>query len=266
MPRFAANLTLLYNEFPFLERVAAAAADSFEGVECLFPYEAPADALAAALRASGIELVLFNLPPGNWAAGERGMASHPGREAEFAAGLEQALAYARATGCRRLHAMAGLRLPGVPATEQQAVYVANLRRAARRVAAEGITLLIEPLNTRDMPGYWLTTQQQAHDTVAEVGEANLRVQMDLYHCQIMEGDLAARLRRHLDGVGHLQIAGVPGRHEPDVGEIHHPYLFALLDELGYGGWVGCEYRPAAGTRAGLGWLQRERMRALAATA
>ncbi|MFP5465995.1 MAG: 2-oxo-tetronate isomerase [Gammaproteobacteria bacterium] len=255
MPRFAANLSMMYTELPFLDRFAAAASDGFRAVEFLFPYEHDPQAIAGQLQAHGLTQVLFNLPPGNWPAGERGMACHPGREDEFAQGLSLAIEYARATGCRRLHAMAGLVQPGAGVADLRATYVRNLRAAASRLAPLDITLLIEPINQRDMPGYYLSQQQQAHDIVAEVGAANLKVQMDLYHCQIMEGDLTRRLERHLAGVGHIQIAGVPDRHEPDTGEVHFPYLFERLDQLGYEGYVGCEYRPRAGTRAGLGWVR-----------
>ncbi|WP_024302011.1 2-oxo-tetronate isomerase [Pseudogulbenkiania sp. MAI-1] len=255
MPQFAANLTMMYPEHAFLDRFAAAAQDGFRAVEYLFPYDYPAAGIASRLDAHGLTQALFNLPPGDWAAGERGIAALPGREAEFAASVELALAYADATGCSRLHAMAGLVPQGADLAAMRATFVANLRLAARRCAAQGITLLIEPINNRDMPGYFLNYQQQAHDIVAEAGEPNLKVQMDWYHCQIMEGDIAMRLRRHFAGVGHVQIAGVPERHEPDSGELNYPYLFALLDELGYDGYVGCEYRPRAGTSAGLGWFQ-----------
>lgn len=255
MPRFAANLSMMYNEVPFLDRFAAAARDGFEAVEYLFPYEHTPEEIATRLRDNGLVQALFNLPPGNWAQGERGMACHPGREAEFAATVQAALPYALATGCRKLHAMAGLVPAGVSAQAARATYVANLRTAARALAPHGITLLIEPINTRDMPGYLLNYQQQAHDIAAEVGEANLKVQMDFYHCQIMEGDLARRLQKHFNGVGHVQIAGVPDRHEPDQGEVNHPYLFEQLDALGYDGYIGCEYRPAGQTSAGLGWVR-----------
>ena len=255
MPRFAANLSMMYNEVPFLDRFAAAARDGFEAVEYLFPYEHTPEEIATRLRDNGLVQALFNLPPGNWAQGERGMACHPGREAEFAATVQAALPYALATGCRKLHAMAGLVPAGVSAQAARATYVANLRTAARALAPHGITLLIEPINTRDMPGYFLSYQQQAHDIAAEVGEANLKVQMDFYHCQIMEGDLARRLQKHFSGVGHVQIAGVPDRHEPDQGEVNHPYLFEQLDNLGYDGYIGCEYRPAGQTSAGLGWVR-----------
>jgi len=255
MPRFAANLSMLYTEHAFLDRFAAAAADGFRGVECLFPYAFAPEAIAAQLQAHGLEQVLFNLSPGDWDQGERGMACHPGREAEFAATVEAALPYARALRCHRLHALSGIVPAGVSVQQARATLVGNLRLAARRVADEGITLLIEPINTRDMPGYFLTHQQQAHDIVAEVGEANLQVQMDFYHCQIMEGDLIRRLQRHIKGVGHVQIAGAPDRHEPDRGEVHYPAVLAALDAAGYTGWVGCEYRPAGETRAGLGWVR-----------
>lgn len=255
MPRFAANLSMMYTELPFLDRFEAAASDGFRAVEFLFPYEhAPRD-IARQLQDHGLEQVLFNLPPGDWSAGERGMACQPGREDEFAAGVSLAIDYALATGCRRLHAMAGLVPPGADAADLRATYVRNLRAAAAQLAPMDITLLIEPINQRDMPGYYLSLQQQAHDTVAEVGAGNLKVQMDLYHCQIMEGDLTRRLERHLAGVGHIQIAGVPDRHEPDTGEVSFAHLFDRLDQLGYQGFVGCEYRPRAGTRAGLGWIR-----------
>jgi len=258
MPRFAANLSLMYTELPFLERFAAAAADGFEAVEFLFPYEHDPQELALRLRVHGLRQALFNLPPADWAAGERGMAAIPGREAEFDASVQLALRYAQALGCPRLHVMAGIMPAEADRAAWHRTYVDNLRRAAAAVAPHGITLLIEPINTRDMPGYFLNYQQQAHDIVAEVGAPNLKVQMDLYHCQIMEGDLAMRLRRYLPQVGHVQIAGVPERHEPDVGEVHYPYLFRLMDELGYEGDVGCEYRPRAGTSAGLGWFRAAR--------
>ena len=255
MPRFAANLTMLYNEHPFLDRFAAAAADGFEGVEYLFPYEWAPELLAERLQAHQLTQALFNLPPGNWAAGERGLACLPGREAEFQASVATALRYAQALKCPRVHAMAGLRPAGVDEATLRATYVRNLRFAAQTLGREGITLVIEPINTRDMPGYYLNYQQQAHDLVAEVGEPHLQVQMDFYHCQIMEGDLTRRLEKHFAGVGHIQIAGVPDRHEPDQGEVHFPALFATLDRLGYAGWVGCEYRPKAGTSQGLGWFR-----------
>jgi len=260
MPRFAANLSMMYTEHAFEDRFAAAAADGFEAVEYLFPYAYDPQMLAQRLHDNGLEQVLFNLSPGDWDRGERGMACHPGREAEFMATVEQAAHYADVLGCRRLHAMAGLLPQGVLPQQAQEVYVDNLRRATQRLAPQGVTLLIEPINTRDMPGYFLHHQQQAHDVVAEVGEPNLRVQMDFYHCQIMEGDLTRRLEQHLPGVGHIQIAGVPDRHEPDQGEVNYPWLFDRLDALGYDGFIGCEYRPRAQTSAGLEWLRHQRVR------
>ncbi|RPH65553.1 MAG: hydroxypyruvate isomerase [Burkholderiales bacterium] len=258
MPKFAANLSLMYTELPFMQRFEAAARDGFRAVECLFPYEFPAVGIAAALRDNGLQQVLFNAPPGDMAAGDRGTCSLPGREAEFRAGIERAIEVAAALDCPRVHLMAGVVNDQAQRARHRATYVANLRWAARRLAQAGLIALIEPINTRDVPGYLLTTQADAHEVVAEVGEPNLKVQMDLYHCQIVEGDLATKIRRYLGGVGHMQIAGVPERHEPDVGELHYPYLFALIDDLGYDGWIGCEYRPRGATRDGLGWLARGR--------
>lgn len=258
MPRFAANLTLLYPELGFLDRYAAAAADGFRAVECLFPYDHAAPTVAQRLRDAGLVQVLINAPPGDWAAGERGLAALPGREDDFRRSLlAQALPYAEALGCRRLHVMAGIVPAGTPADACCATYVDNLAWAAAQAAPHGITLLVEPLNPRDMPGYLVSRQADAHAIVQAVAAPNVKVQMDLYHCQITEGDLATRLRQWLPTgrVGHLQIAGVPERHEPDVGEVHYPYLFALIDALGYAGHIGCEYRPRAGTREGLGWFQ-----------
>lgn len=253
MPRLAANLSMLFQELPFLDRFAAAAAAGFTGVEFLFPYEVEAAAIAERLQRHRLTQALFNLPPGNWAAGERGMAALPGREAEFMASVERALSYARATGCRRLHIMAGIWPEGRERAEGERVYVANLRRAADMLAPHGITAVIEPLNTRDTPGYFLTSTGQAMAVIAAVGRDNLKLQLDLYHCQIMEGDLAMHIRRLHGHYAHVQIAGVPERHEPSLGEINYPYLLDLLDRVGYDGWVGCEYRPAAATLDGLGW-------------
>ena len=258
MPRFAANLSMMYTEYAFPDRFAAAAADGFEAVEYLFPYAYPAEELAQRLGDSGLVQVLFNAPPGNWDGGERGMACLPGREDEFRRSIEQAARYAQALNCPRIHVMAGL----VPADTTRAAlrptYVANLAWAARQAAAHGLDVLIEPINTRDIPGFFLNRQDDAHAVLQEVGAPNLKVQMDLYHCQIVEGDLAMKIRQFLPTgrVGHFQIAGVPERHEPDLGELNYPFLFELIDSLGYGGHIGCEYRPRAGTSAGLGWLRR----------
>jgi hydroxypyruvate isomerase len=255
MPKFAANLSFLYQELPFLERFGAAAAAGFRGVECLFPYEVPASAIAAELERHDLRLVLFNLPPGEFAKGERGIAALPGREGEFIAAVERALGYALLTRCRQIHAVSGIWPEGRPRAEGEAVYVANLRLAADLVAPHGIALLIEPINPRDIPGYFVNTSEQALALIDRVERDNVKLQLDLYHRQIMAGDLAQHLRQLAGRYAHLQIAGVPERHEPDRGEVNYPFLFRLLDELGYDGWVGCEYRPAAGTAAGLGWAR-----------
>jgi 2-dehydrotetronate isomerase len=254
MPKLAANLSMMFQEVGFLDRFEAAAAAGFKGIEYLFPYEFPASEIASRLRRHGLTQALFNLPPGDWANGERGTAALPGREDEFMAGVERALEYAEAIGCMRLHPMAGI-WHGAR-SEAEAVYVSNIRSAADRAALRGITVLIEPINTRDMPGYFLTTTSQARAAMKAVGRPNVKLQLDLYHCQIMEGDLAAHVRGLVRDYAHVQIAGVPDRREPDHGEVNYPYLLELLDEVGYGGWVGCEYRPAADTRAGLGWARR----------
>ncbi len=256
MPKLAANLSMMFQETAFLDRFAAAAATGFTGVEYLFPYDFPASEIAARLERHRLAQALFNLPPGDWAKGERGMAALPGREGEFIAGLESALDYARATGCRLLHAMAGIWPAGLDRREGMSVYVANLRRAADRAAVHGVTLLIEPINTRDMPGYFLNTSREAVAVLKEVGRDNVKLQLDLYHCQIMEGDLATHIRALAGQYAHVQIAGVPERHEPDRGEVNYAYLLEVLDEVGYAGWVGCEYRPAAKTGAGLAWARR----------
>ena len=272
MPQFAANLNWLYTELPFADRFEAAARDGFKAVELLSPYALPAAELKTLLTANGLQLVLFNAPPGGtdaasieaaWASKSCwGTACLPGREAEFRTGLALALDYAQQLDCPRIHVMAGVLPEGLARETAQAAYVSNLRHAAALAAASGVDVLIEPINTRDIPGYFLNRQDQAHAILDEVGAANLKVQMDLYHCQVVEGDLAIKLRRYLPTgrIGHIQIAGAPGRNEPDVGEINYPYLFALLDELGYGGWVGCEYRPVRGgvvgaTSAGLKWSE-----------
>ena len=259
MPRFSANLSFLFSEAPFLDRFAEAARAGFIAVEFAFAYEYPPCELAARLEQHSLALVLMNAPPGDLAAGDRGLAALPGREHEFAASLAPALNYAQALRCPRIHIMAGVMPAGADEAQraqQRATFVRNLRFAAREAAAQGVELTIEPINTRDIPGYVLNTQAEAHAIREEVGAQNLKVQMDLYHAQIVEGDLSEKLRRWLPHIGHIQIAGVPGRHEPDVGEINYAHLFALLDELGYGGWVGCEYRPLNGTMAGLGWMKR----------
>ena len=255
MPRLAANLTLLFNEVPFLERFVAAQASGFQGVEFLFPYAFDKQEIAAALQTHHLQNVLFNLSPGDWDQGERGLAALPGRESEFRDSVALALDYAQALGTRRLHVMSGIQPAGIAPEACTATLVANLRAACRQVAPHGIQLMIEPINTRDMPGYYLSRQAQAHDLLQQVGEPNLKVQMDFYHAQIMEGDLIHKLRRWQHNIGHVQIAGVPDRHEPDLGELNAAALFETLDQLGYDGWVGCEYRPRAGTLQGLGWAR-----------
>jgi 2-dehydrotetronate isomerase len=254
MPKFAANLSMLYHEHGFLDRFGAAAADGFQAVEYLFPYDLPATELKARLDAHDLKQVLFNAPPGDWADGERGLASLPGREGEFRRSVDTALNYARVLGNDRIHVMAGLIRPEQSRELHRDVYLRNLGDAARSARAEGITIVIEPINTRDIPGFFLNRQDDAQAICAEVNEPNLKVQFDCYHCQIVEGDLATKLKRDMHGIGHIQIAGVPERHEPDIGELNYPYLFDLIDSLGYEGWIGCEYRPRAGTSAGLGWL------------
>lgn len=256
MPRFAANLSLMYGEYTFLDRFAAARADGFEAVEFLFPYEHAPHRLTDLLKAHGLQQVLFNAAPGDWSAGERGLASLPGREAAFQDSIVQALDYAQALACPRVHVMAGLVQAGADRALLHATYVRNLAWAAQRASDVGVDLLIEPINPRDMPGYFLNRQAYAHEVVREVGAPHLKVQMDLYHCQIVEGDLAMKLRQYLPTgrVGHIQIAGVPERHEPDGGELNYPYLFELIESLGYSGHIGCEYRPRAGTSAGLRWM------------
>jgi hydroxypyruvate isomerase len=255
MPKFAANLSWLFQELPFPDRFAAAAKAGFRGIEILFPYEHPADRIADLLRRHDLQQVLINAPPGDAAAGERGLAALPGREAEFLALLETSLAYAATLDCRQIHVMAGPSATGASTAPSEATYIENLRRGAELARRQDITLLIEPLNRRDAPGYFLSTLEQARNLIERIDRGNVRLQFDLYHAQIMGGDLSERLRAYLPITGHIQIAGVPGRHEPDQGEINYPFLFGLIDELGYDGWIGCEYRPRSGTLAGLGWAR-----------
>ncbi|MGH8831116.1 MAG: 2-oxo-tetronate isomerase [Polaromonas sp.] len=266
MPQFAANLSMLYPDLDFLDRFEAAAKDGFKAVEYLFPYAYESRELAARLQAHGLQQVLFNAPPGDWDQGERGLACLPGREAEFRAGIAKALAYASALNCPRVHVMAGLLPAGMEREAVRPTYVGNLRWAAAEALRQGVDLLIEPINTRDIPRFFLNRQDHAHELIAEIGAPNVKVQFDLYHCQIVEGDVAMKIRQYLPTgrVGHIQIAGVPERHEPDVGEMNYPYLFKVIDEVarqcGWAGWVGCEYRPGRGaeagaTSAGLGWMK-----------
>lgn len=253
MPRLAANLSWLFQEHDPLDRFAASRRAGFRAVEWLFPYGTPAAATAAALEDAGLEMALINTPAGDWAQGERGLGAVPGQERRFAEALDQAISYARETACRRIHVMAGLVPPGHNTEACEAVFVENLRMAARKLATHGITATIEPLNSFDVPGYVLSGSAQARRLIEAVGEPNLGLQWDAYHLQIMEGNLAASFERHREVIGHVQIAGVPGRNEPDIGEINYGFLLAHMDRLGYQGFVGCEYRPRAGTLAGLGW-------------
>ncbi len=256
MPRFAANLSMMYSEVNFLDRFAAATDDGFKAVEYQFPYAFRVDDIAHRLQQTGLTLALFNLPPGHWEAGERGLACLPGRREAFERSLDVGLTYALATEARQIHVMAGIAASDMDPALLRKTYVDNLRLACDRLAEHGITALIEPINRRDVPGYFLTHQQQAHDICAEVDRPNIRVQMDLYHCQIIEGDLAYRIKKHFTGIGHLQIAGVPQRHEPDEGEVNYAFIFDLLDRMGYAGYIGCEYHPRGKTSAGLQWMNR----------
>jgi hydroxypyruvate isomerase len=249
MPRFAANLNFLFTELPLLDRFDAAARAGFIAVESTNLYDATAAQVAERLKANGLTLALFNMPMGDTAAGERGLTALAGRESEFRAAFEMALRYADATGGRRIHLPAGLRQRGA----QHATYVANLRRAAKAAAASGIEVLIEPINQRDTPGFFLATTEQARDVIAEVREPNLRLQFDLYHRQVAQGDVATAIQEFLPITGHYQIANPPDRGEPDDGEMSYAYLFRLIDGTGFAGWLGCEYRPRRGTAAGLKW-------------
>jgi hydroxypyruvate isomerase len=254
MPRFAANLTMLYNEHAFLDRFAAAAAAGFHGVEFLFPYAFPAGRIGEQLTRHRLELVLHNLPAGNWEAGERGIACHPDRVAEFQDGVETAIAYATALGVRQVNCLAGIVPQDVTRDAARATFVANLVFAATKLEAAGIRLLIEPINTYDIPGFFLCGTRQAVDIIGETGSLNLFVQYDIYHMQRMEGELANTIKANLARIRHFQIADTPGRNEPGTGEINYPFLFRHIDNLGYDGWIGCEYKPAASTAAGLSWL------------
>ena len=256
MIRFAANLSMMYTEYPFLERFAPAAEDGFRGIEYLFPYDHAAADLRSRLDETGLTQALFNAPPGDWDAGERGLAAIPGRDADFARSVETALAYASEIGnSERCTSWRASVAPGADRARYRETYVGRLAVAAREAAAHGITIVIEPINTRDMPGYFLNRQDDAQAIRADVGADNLKVQFDCYHAQIVEGDLATKLRRDMPHIGHIQVAGVPERHEPDTGEINYTYLYDVIDSAGYAGWIGCEYRPRGLTREGLDWLK-----------
>ncbi|KQW18569.1 hydroxypyruvate isomerase [Afipia sp. Root123D2] len=254
MPRFAANLTMLFNEVDFLARLEAAARAGFSGVEYLFPYAFSADELAKQLRAHKLTQVLHNLPAGNWDKGERGIAILPDRVDEFRAGVKIAIGYAKALDCPQVNCLAGLVPDGVDAKALKDTFVDNLKFAASALKAEGIKLLIEPINTRDIPKFYLTNTAQAVALIDAVGSDNLFVQYDIYHMQIMEGDLAPTIESNLRHIAHIQLADTPGRHEPGTGEINYPFLFRYLDKIGYDGWIGCEYKPEKTTSDGLGWF------------
>lgn len=255
MPRFAANLTLMFGEVDFLDRFGAAAEAGFAAVEYHFPYAYPATDLAKRLRAHRLTQVLFNLPAGNWDAGERGIAILPDRVEEFRDGIANAIAYATALGCRQVNCLAGIAPPGEDAGLLRHTFLANLTFAAAALRAAGIRLLIEPINTLDIPGFFLNRTEQAAALLREVASDNLFIQYDIYHMQIMEGDLARTMERHLARISHMQLADNPGRHEPGSGEINFPFLFRHLDRIGYRGWIGSEYIPARRTADSLGWYE-----------
>ncbi|PLC06579.1 hydroxypyruvate isomerase [Variovorax sp. RO1] len=255
MPKFAANLTMLFTELPFMQRFEAAAKAGFEAVEYLFPYPFDKKELTAALRTNSLQQVLHNLPAGDWDKGERGIACHPDRTGEFREGIALAIDYATALGCPQLNCLVGKVPAGVSTDAAHKTVVENLRLAARELEAAGLRLLIEPINTFDIPGFFLTRTDQALALIDEVGSDNLRVQYDIYHAQRMEGELGNTLTQQLARIGHIQLADNPGRGEPGTGEINYPWLFQHIDALGYDGWIGCEYKPRATTVEGLGWRE-----------
>lgn len=255
MPRFSANLSFLFTERPFLERFSAARSAGFPAVEFHFPYAFGRAALAEVVMTSGVEVVLFNLPAGNWAQGDRGIACHPRRIAEFQDGVGLAIDYARELGCPRLNCLAGIAPAGVPSEKAHETLVENLRFAATVTARAGIGLLLEPLNLRDTPGFLVPTTAAALAVIDAANHRNLHLQYDIYHAQVMEGDLARTLETHLARIGHIQLADNPGRHEPGTGEINFPFLLRHLDAIGYGGWVGCEYRPSGISEDSLVWME-----------
>ena len=263
MPRFAANLTLLFTEVPFLQRFERAASAGFSAVECLFPYAWPAEVIQAQLDQHGLQLVLHNLPAGDWDAGERGIACHPDRVQEFRASVRQGITYAKTLGVLQLNCLAGKAPTGVASEQLRQTLVNNLRFAAAEFKNAGLTLLLEPINTYDIPGFYVNRTAQALAILDEVGADNAYLQYDIYHAQRMEGELAATLQQHLARIGHIQLADNPGRHEPGTGEINFRYLLTRLDEIGYTGWVGCEYKPLTTTLAGLGWLAESDTKQLA---
>ena len=253
MPRFAANLSMLYSELEFPDRFAAAARSGFRAVECQFPYDTPRERLAEQLQRHGLVQVLHNLPAGDWAGGERGIAVLPGRMGEFQDGVGLGIEYAQALGCTQLNCLAGIRPAAVSEERARETLVANLRFAAGALKAAGIRLLVEAINTRDIPGFFVRGTQQTLDLIAATGSDNVFVQYDIYHMQRMEGELAATIEKNLPRIAHIQLADNPGRNEPGTGEINYPFLFSMLDRIGYAGWIGCEYKPRTTTAAGLGW-------------
>ena len=255
MPKFAANLTMLFNEVDFLDRFEAAARAGFEGVEYLFPYDYDVDTLVERLQEHGLTQVLHNLPAGDWNAGERGIACHPDRVNEFREGVGVAIEYATALGCKRINCLAGIVPGSVSAGRAHETFVENLRFAAPKLEEAGIRLVIEPINTIDIPGFFLNRTYQGRSIISEVASSNLFLQHDIYHMQIMEGDLARTIEQNLDVIAHMQLADNPGRHEPGTGEINYPFLFDLIDSSGYEGWIGCEYIPSTTTEEGLGWIR-----------
>ncbi|GMQ46142.1 2-oxo-tetronate isomerase [Vibrio sp. 10N] len=256
MPKFAANLSMLFTEVPFMERFKKAHQAGFKAVEFLFPYDFEPEALQTELQQYGLEQALFNLPPGDWGAGERGFAAIPGREQEFKNSVETALLYAKALGCKKLHAMSGIVDPRFSRQQHVDTFVANIRFAADLLADHGIQVMIEPLNVRDVPGYFIAHQREAVELIRLVDRPNVKLQLDLYHAQIMDGDLTNLIKDLAAFTGHVQIASIPDRHEPSEGEICYSHLFEVLDASGYSGWVGCEYHPREETEAGLSWVHR----------
>jgi hydroxypyruvate isomerase len=254
MVQFAANLSMMFNEVDFLDRFEVASKAGFKGVEYLFPYDFTVDELSTRLKDNGLKQVLFNTPAGDWDAGDRGTACNPSRVDEFRAGVARAIDYARALECSQLHCMAGLAPDGADAGELRNTFVENLRFASAEMEKAGIRCLMEMINTRDIPGFYLNTSAQAEEIMAEVASDNLYIQYDIYHMQIMEGDLAPHMERLLPKIAHMQLADTPGRNEPGTGEINYSFLFAHLDKIGYKGWIGCEYKPAGTTVEGLGWM------------
>ncbi|WP_413990889.1 hydroxypyruvate isomerase [Labrys okinawensis] len=255
MPRFCANLTMLFNEVPFMERFEAAARNGFTAVEYLFPYPYAKEELAGALRKHKLSQVLHNLPAGDWAGGERGIACLPDRGDEFREGVAQAIDYAGALDCKLINCLAGIAPSSVDPAEAKETFVANIRYAAAELKRAGIRLVIEAINVRDIPGFFLTNTRQAADLIAKTGSDNIGLQYDIYHMQIMEGDLARTIERFLPQIWHVQLADNPGRNEPGTGEINYPFLYRHLDQLGYAGWIGCEYKPKGDTQGGLGWFR-----------